>query len=146
MGRSPDVAGHRPVARVCHRRVACLPRLLVGVGVAAWNQRGNGAWPWLIGLCVPPAFVGMAIVQFWPHGALLAVAPACSFLTWATRAPASDSFVTLPQPSQPPTLMVVRLAPTKPRLRQCSGMSHESNMLQRACGGGLSLHRQDGEM
>ncbi len=66
----------------------CLPLLLVGVGMAAWNQRGNSAWPWLVGLCVPLTFAGMALVQYWPHGALLAVALACSVLTWATRAPA----------------------------------------------------------
>jgi len=78
----------------------CLPLLLVGVGIAAWNQRGKGAWPWLVGLCVPLTLAGMALVQYWPHGALLAVALACSLLTWATRAPApATSGPPLPQPS-----------------------------------------------
>lgn len=62
-----------------------LPVLLVGVGIAAWNQRGNGPWPWLVGLCIPLAFAGMALVQYWPHGALLAVALACCLLSWAPR-------------------------------------------------------------
>jgi hypothetical protein len=68
----------------------CLPLLLVGAGIAAWAQRGNGAWPWLIGLCIPLAFAGLAIVQYWPHGALLAVAAASCMLVWAptTRSPA----------------------------------------------------------
>lgn len=60
----------------------CLPLLLVGVGVAAWAQRRNGLWPWLIGACIPLAFGGMALVQYWPHGALLGVAVACCLLSW----------------------------------------------------------------
>lgn len=62
-----------------------LPVILVGVGIAAWNQRGNGPWPWLVGLCIPLAFAGMALVQYWPHGALLAVALACCLVSWAPR-------------------------------------------------------------
>jgi hypothetical protein len=77
----------------------CLPLLLVGVGIAAWNERGNGAWPWLVALCIPATFGGMAVVQYWPHGALLGVALACIVLTWAPRTPASaTSSPPLPQP------------------------------------------------
>lgn len=78
----------------------CLPLLLVGVGIAAWNQRSNGAWPWLVGACVPLTFAGMAAVQYWPHGALLSVALACTVLTSATRTPGPViSRPPLPQPS-----------------------------------------------
>ena len=65
----------------------CLLLLLVGIAIAAWAQRHNGIWPWLIGGCIPLAFVGMALVQYWPHGALLAVAVACCFLSWAPSSP-----------------------------------------------------------
>jgi hypothetical protein len=75
----------------------CLPLLLVGVGIAAWSQRGNGPWPWLVGLCFPLTFAGMALVQYWPHGALLSVALACSLLTWAPHP-------SVPATSRPPLL------------------------------------------
>ena len=69
----------------------CLPLLLVGVGVAAWHQRANGPWAWLIGLCIPLTPVGMGLVQYWPHGALLPVALACCLLTCASHPPATVS-------------------------------------------------------
>ena len=65
----------------------CLFLLLVGIAIAAWAQRGNGAWPWLIGGCIPLAFAGMALVQYWPHGALLGIAVACCFLSWLPGSP-----------------------------------------------------------
>lgn len=65
----------------------CLVLLLVGIGIAAWAQRHNGVWPWLVGACIPLAFVGMALVQYWPHGVLLSVAVACCFLSWIPGSP-----------------------------------------------------------
>jgi hypothetical protein len=65
----------------------CLPLLLIGVGVAAWAQRGNGAWPWLIGACIPLGFVGIAVVQYWPHGVLLGIAAASCLLVWSPHTP-----------------------------------------------------------
>ena len=70
--------------------------LLVGVGIAAWAQRCNREWAFLVALCIPLAFVGLAVVQYWPHGALLGVATACCLLSWAPQVPASDRSIILP--------------------------------------------------
>ena len=64
------------------------------------TSAAKARWPWLVGLCVPLSFSGMAVVQYWPNGAFLGVALACSILTWATSAPApTTSWPPLPQPS-----------------------------------------------
>ena len=68
-----------------------LPLLLVGIGVAVWAQRGNGLWPWLIGLGIPLAFAGMALVGYWSHGALPGIAIACCLLAWAPPPPLRPS-------------------------------------------------------